>query len=117
MTQTLNALHRNVRREDHLTVIPHRRRRWIGRDEEREKEDRLQVRRPEHVRDPPRVADKRRAREQTIVGGEKREHERHPVHPVGTAVNTFSNLVGAAVVARREGDPIHAVPSPAAAGQ
>ena len=40
-----------------------------------------------------------------------------PLDMCRTAVNTFSNLVGAAVVARSEGDRIHVVPSPAAAGQ
>ena len=40
-----------------------------------------------------------------------------PLDMCRTAVNTFSNLVGAAVVARSEGDRIHVEPAPAAAGQ
>jgi DAACS family dicarboxylate/amino acid:cation (Na+ or H+) symporter len=40
-----------------------------------------------------------------------------PLDMCRTAVNTFSNLVGAAVVARSEGERIHVAPSPAAAGQ
>ena len=40
-----------------------------------------------------------------------------PLDMCRTAVNTLSNLVGAAVVARSEGERIHVMPSPAAAGQ
>ena len=40
-----------------------------------------------------------------------------PLDMCRTAVNTFSNLVGAAVVARSEGERIHVVTSPAEAGQ
>jgi Na+/H+-dicarboxylate symporter len=37
-----------------------------------------------------------------------------PLDMCRTAVNTFSNLVGAALVARSEGERIHVMPSPAA---